>query len=188
MTLFTEQIFDGLDFTTEPLQKADYEQCRFLNCNFSDLHLSGFGFEDCEFENCNLSMAKVRNTSLKTVSFRKCKLVGLNFGEANPFLITLHFEDCSLNLASFYKLKLKNTTFKNCNLQEVDFTETDLTASLLDNCDLSNATFDRSILEKSDFRTAVNYRIDPDNNRLKKAKFSASGVVGLLVKYDILIS
>jgi len=51
-----------------------------------------------------------------------------------------------------------------------------------------NATFDKTMLEKADFRTAYNYSIDPDNNRIKKAKFSQSGLGGLLHKYDIVIS
>jgi uncharacterized protein YjbI with pentapeptide repeats len=73
-------------------------------------------------------------------------------------------------------------------LHEVDFSECDLTSALLDNCDLLNATFDRTIIEKADFRTAYNYSIDPDNNRIKKARFSKSGIAGLLQKYDIQIS
>jgi len=49
------------------------------------------------------------------------------------------------------------------------------------------ATFDKATLEKADFRTAINYSIDPTNNRIKKAKFSLLGVVGLLDKFDISI-
>jgi fluoroquinolone resistance protein len=39
--------------------------------------------------------------------------------------------------------------------------------------------------EKTDFRTAINYSIDPENNRIKKAKFNFSEIFGLLDKYDI---
>ena len=78
--------------------------------------------------------------------------------------------------------------FKNSQLHEVDFSECDLTSAVFDNCDLLNATFDRTIIEKADFRTAYNYSIDPDNNRIKKARFSKSGIAGLLQKYDIQIS
>jgi uncharacterized protein YjbI with pentapeptide repeats len=74
---------------------------------------------------------------------------------------------------------------KNCTLHEVDFTEADLSASTFDNCDLLNASFDKTILEKADFRTSYNYIIDPENNRIKKAKFSRNGIAGLLNKYDI---
>ncbi|MCZ4225284.1 hypothetical protein [Pedobacter rhodius] len=63
-----------------------------------------------------------------------------------------------------------------------------MTNSVFDNCDLLSATFDGTILEKTDFRTAYNYSIDPDNNRIKKARFSKAGLAGLLHKYDIQIS
>jgi len=73
-------------------------------------------------------------------------------------------------------------------MHEVDFTESDLADALFENCDLFRASFDRTILEKADLRTAINYSIDPDNNRIRKAKFSKSGLAGLLHKYDIQIS
>jgi uncharacterized protein YjbI with pentapeptide repeats len=82
-------------------------------------------------------------------------------------------------------LKCKKTTFKNCTLHEVDFTESDLTSSVFDNCDFAGALFENTILEKADFTSSFNYSINPDINKIKKAKFSASGVLGLLGKYDI---
>ena len=52
-------------------------------------------------------------------------------------------------------------------------------------CDLAQAVFDQTILEKADFRTAFNYAFDPEKNRLKAANFSLSGLAGLLQKYQI---
>jgi uncharacterized protein YjbI with pentapeptide repeats len=72
-------------------------------------------------------------------------------------------------------------------LQDADFAEADLTSALFDNCNLAQAVFDNTTLEKADFRTSYNFFIDPESNRLKKAKFSIEGVVGLLGKYDIII-
>jgi hypothetical protein len=40
-------------------------------------------------------------------------------------------------------------------------------------------------LEKADIRTSHNYTIDPEKNKVKKAKFSIHGIAGLLDKYDI---
>ena len=82
-------------------------------------------------------------------------------------------------------MKLKKARFKNSNLSEVDFTEADLTNSLFDNCDLSGARFEKTILEKADLRTSRNYSIDPELNKIKKAKFSIQSIAGLLDKYDI---
>lgn len=77
------------------------------------------------------------------------------------------------------------TASARSKLHEVDLTECDLTGSFFDYCDLLNATFDRTNLEKADFRTSFNYSISPETNRIKKARFSLSGIAGLLNKYDI---
>ena len=82
---------------------------------------------------------------------------------------------------------MKKTNFINCSLKEVDFSEVDLTLSVFQYCDLSNSTFNQTNLNKADFRTSVNYVIDPDNNRIKKAKFSLQGLPGLLAQYDIIV-
>jgi uncharacterized protein YjbI with pentapeptide repeats len=72
-------------------------------------------------------------------------------------------------------------------LHEVDFVDADLSMALFDNCDLQGAIFENSLLEKTDFLTAKNYSINPEINRIRKAKFSIPEVVGLLSKYDIII-
>ena len=88
-------------------------------------------------------------------------------------------------LGGLYKTKLKKTSFKNLKLDDVDFTESDLSGSVFDNCDLTGATFENTIIEKADFRTAFNFSINPEINRIKQAKFSLSGLPGLLNKYNI---
>jgi len=45
-----------------------------------------------------------------------------------------------------------------------------------------------TFLKKRDFRSAYNYALDPEINRIKKAKFSREGLPGLLHKYNIDIS
>jgi fluoroquinolone resistance protein len=72
-------------------------------------------------------------------------------------------------------------------LREVDFVECDLTNSLFERCDLLSAMFDGTTLEGSDLRTAQNFSIDPELNRVKKAKFSVDGLPGLLNKYNLII-
>jgi hypothetical protein len=43
----------------------------------------------------------------------------------------------------------------------------------------------RCILEKTDFSTAKNITLDPEQNKLKQAKFSVEGALSLLSKYKI---
>ncbi len=183
---YTEnETFRGVSYHDIPPEKGEYVNCSFINCDFSAADLAGIRFMECVFENCNFSTAKANKTAWQDVKFRDCKLLGLNFGNSNPFLLSLGFERCILDLASFYKLKIKNTTFKDCSLEEADFTEADLTGSVFDNCNLNHAAFERTVLEKVDFRTAYNYAFDPEINRIRKAKFSILGLAGLLIKYDI---
>jgi hypothetical protein len=114
-------------------------------------------------------------------------MIGIQFGDANAFGLSFSFEDCILTNASFYKNKIKKTTFINSKLNEVDFSEADLTESVFTNCDLSGAVFSFTNLERSDFRTAINYSIDPEKNKIKKSKHSVSELSGLLEKYDLKI-
>ena len=70
----------------------------------------------------------------------------------------------------------------------MDFIEADLTAALFEESDLAYSKFERSILEKADFRSAYHFQIDPSLNKIKKAKFSTQGLSGLLSQFDIDIS
>ena len=97
------------------------------------------------------------------------------------------FEGCQIDYTTFYQLKLPKTEFKNCSLKEADFTETDFSGSSFANCDLSGAVFESANLDKTDFRTAENYDIDLEKNRVAKSRFSQDGLKGLLSKYDLII-
>jgi uncharacterized protein YjbI with pentapeptide repeats len=114
-------------------------------------------------------------------------MIGLHFEHCNPILLSLSFEHCALNLASFYQLQLKNIVFDTCNLNDVDFAETNLSHARFEGCDLNNAIFEKTNLEHADLSAATNFKIDPEQNRLTKARFSINGVVGLLGKYDIVV-
>lgn len=182
---FEDQQFCNLNTKLNPLVKGEYESCDFENCDLSDADLSEFIFENCEFKSCNLSLAKLSKTAFRSVKFTDCKLVGLHFEYCKTLQLSVSFENCVLNLSSFYTIKCRDLKFRNCNMHEVDFTEADLSNLELTNCDLSGAIFDNTNLEKTDFRTAINYVINPELNRIKKAKFSLGGVQGLLYQYQI---
>lgn len=185
--IIEDTTFEGIDYSSQALVAGNYEFCRFVGCNFTGLDLSGLEFEGCTFQDCNLSMAKLNHTALRDTTFKACKLLGLRFEDCNSFLFSVHFDGCILQLASFLKMKLKQQVFKNCNLQEADFSGCDLSEAVFKNCDLSRAVFEQSLLEKADLRTAYNYTIDPERNRIRKAKFSRDGLAGLLDKYDLVI-
>ena len=182
-----DQVFSGVDYTSSVFEPAEYENCRFINCNFTENNLSKITFIDCVFEGCNLSTANISGTSFQDIQFINCKMLGLHFEDCNPFLLSMSFDHCILNLCSFYKLKLKESRFNNCSLQEADFTEADLSGAVFNESNFAGAKFDHTNLEKADLRTAVQYSINPSVNKIKKAKFSVDGIRGLLDQYDIVI-
>lgn len=181
MTSFYDQTFSQ----HTQLECGEYEQCQFKGCALAEADLSGCKFIDCDFTECDLSLAKIGQTAFQEVRFRGCKMLGLRFDRSNPFGLALSFERCLLNHSSFYQCKLKYTRFVGCQLQEVDLVEADLTSALFEACNLLGATFERTNLEKADLRTAYQLALEPENNRLKGAKFSLDGLPGLLLKYQL---
>jgi fluoroquinolone resistance protein len=185
--LIESEFFSKKQFTIEDISRKEFDSCVFKDCDFSNSDLSMATFLECRFDNCNLSNIKAKNTAFKDVAFINCKMLGFNFSDSNPFLLQIKFENCQVNLGSFFRLNLSKTSFKNTSLREVDFSESNLSHSKFNSCDLAGAIFDRSNLEHVDFYTSENYTIDPQNNKIRKARFNKSGVLGLLSKYDIKI-
>lgn len=182
------ELYEGRDFKVSPLEKGEYENCTFKNCNFAGLDLAGLIFSECVFVGCDFSNAQTGSTGFREVDFKQCKLMGLRFDRCNTLLLSFTFQDCVLSFSSFYRLKIKNTKFIGCKLHEVDFSETDLTNAQFQNCELDRATFDGTVLAGADLRSALNFTIDPDTNRLKKTKFSTDGALSLLSKYGIVVT
>ena len=180
--------FEQEDFSGTSFGKVEMDNCRFESCNFSNSDLTQVEFNECEFINCNFSMAEIRDTAFRNVHFNQCKLIGIRFDLCKQFLLSFHFQSCELSYSSFFNLNLKDVVFRKCKLVEADFTEANLNKASFEGCHLSRATFSNTNLEGSDFSTAINYSIDPEINKISKAKFSMDSVLGLLDKYDIKVS
>ncbi|RXQ94525.1 pentapeptide repeat-containing protein [Ancylomarina salipaludis] len=180
-----KKLFTNIDYTGKTLRDREFYKCKFVACIFERSDLIGNSFEDCTFENCNFSMTKVKGAGFRNATFKGCKILGVDFSECNKFMFSFSFYDCHLDYSTFFGTRLMKTKFDKCSLKETDFTEVNLSASIFSDCDLTNAVFLNTILEKVDFRTAKNYSIDPESNKLKKAKFSAFNLEGLLYKYQL---
>ncbi len=183
----THKTFEKISFTDKKVNNREFEDCVFKNCDFSNSNFSNNTFMDCEFIDCNLSMTHLSGTSLKTVYFRNCKLLGIEFNSCADFMFGVSFQDCLLDYSSFANKKMPKTKFNTCSMKEVSFIGTNLGNSTFENCNLDNAIFNDTQLAGVDFRTAYNFKIDPEFNPMRKAKFSTQGIVGLLDKYDIKI-
>jgi uncharacterized protein YjbI with pentapeptide repeats len=182
-----DRTFEKAVYIDKKISNREFDGCIFKHCDFSNTVFSECVFIDCEFIDCNLAMAKLPNTSLKTVAFKESKLLGIRFDECEDFLFNVNFRDCILDYSWFSNKKMPKTNFSGSSLKGVNFIGTDLTAAVFENANLDGAIFDQTILAAADFMTAYNFRIDPESNPMKKAKFSTHGIPGLLDKYDIKI-
>ncbi|MGY4385096.1 fluoroquinolone resistance protein [Pedobacter sp. UYP24] len=183
--LHEDKTFTNIDYSEKRLTNREFVNCEFINCNFEKSDLKGNDFMDCKFKQCNFSMAILYGTGLKDVVFTGCKILGVDFTRCNKFLFSFEFNQCYLDYSTFYGVKVKKINFTDCALKEVDFTECDLSGSVFKNSDLLGAKFSGTILEKTDFRTAFNFSIDPEINRMKKAKFAVNNLIGLLDNHNL---
>lgn len=181
----SDGVFRNISYEDDALKSREFESCEFHHCDFSRGRASDVKFVDCRFIECNFSSAKLYDVSFRNVTFEGCKLLGIDFTTCNKLMFSVQFENCRLDFSSFFGMNLKKTPFHESTLKEVDFTEADLTGAVFDNCNLERTVFQRTTAEYVDFRTSYNFSIDPENNRLQKAKFSEYNLRGLLDKYNL---
>ena len=95
------------------------------------------------------------------------------------------FKNLNFSENRLQKGDYENCTFVNCILANSDLSAINFLECEFRSCNLSGAIFENTVLEKTDFRTSFNFSIDPEINKIKKAKFSKEGAIGLLYKYNI---
>ncbi len=185
---FEDETFKNENYSEKKLPTGEYDHCVFQNIVFNGADLVNITFQNCSFENCDLSLAKIKDTAFREVKFTHCKMIGLRFDEVKPSQLALSFQDCILNFSYFEGLKMQKTIFESSKLEEVAFLNMDLTSATFNHCDLLRALFEHCNLHKVDFRTAYHLSIDPEKNKMKQAQFSATNVLGLLDKYQIVVA
>ena len=166
---------------------TEFDQYRFVNCDFSGANLSRLRFTDCLFERCNLASVSLADTALQNVAFEECKLLGLQFTACRDMLFGVHFDQCQMRYASFAGRKMPHTRFVGCQLDEADFADADLSEALFQDCSLAGAVFQNTRLSGADFTTAAGFLIDPESNTIQKARFTLQGLLGVVAKYELVV-
>ena len=166
---------------------TEFDEFRFVNCNFSGANLSRMRFTDCLFERCNLTTMSLADTALQNVAFDECKLLGLQFTACRDMLFGVHFDQCQMRYTSFAGRKMPTTRFVGCGLEEADFADADLSEAVFKNCALAGAVFQNTRLVGADFTTATGFVIDPESNPIQKARFTLHGLLGVVAKYELVI-
>ncbi|MEI8125904.1 MAG: pentapeptide repeat-containing protein, partial [Parachlamydiaceae bacterium] len=169
------------------LQNHVYSYCTFDSCDFSEALLHEAKFCFCTFVNCNLSLLKLDGCRFQEVQFTECKIVGTEFFKCEKQFFSVTFKNCSLQYCNFSDLDMSKTAFTGSKLRENYFTNTLLKSACFDDVDLSGTLFHNCDFTQADFSRANHYSIDPQANKIKKAKFSFPEVVGLLNGFEITI-
>jgi uncharacterized protein YjbI with pentapeptide repeats len=119
-------------------------------------------------------------------------LIGINWTdtawEKGVFLKPADFIHCALNHSSFLGLNLRKVGLTRCTAQDVDFAEANLTAADCSYTDFQDSRFLHTDLSEADFTGATNYAISPNQNTLKKTKFSLPEAMALLYGLDIVLT
>ncbi|MFT6895979.1 MAG: fluoroquinolone resistance protein [Paraglaciecola sp.] len=183
------QQFNDIVYAGTQLSGLCFEDCEFINCDFTDLLIENCIFTDCQFTSCNLSFVKLNGSQFVNVVFSACKLLGVNWTYACwQGLMSgagLSFKHSILNSSSFFALYIAGIHIIECKAQDVDFREADLQAANFTGTDLRNTLFMHTNLSQANFTDATDYYIDLRNNVLTKARFSRYEALNLLTSMDI---
>jgi len=169
--------YSGKEFYSEVFRNVDFSGKDFTNSRFSD----------CTFENCNLSNINMGNTRFLNARFDGCKILGINFTRCNHFLMRMDFSRCIIQMCTFIHLEQKGICLKECKIYDCDFGYADLQGADFSGSDLRDSIFQNTNLSGASFINAINYSINPNENIIKKAKFSFPEAMSLLDKFDIII-
>ncbi|MCB0765452.1 MAG: pentapeptide repeat-containing protein [Flavobacteriales bacterium] len=182
-----DRTFTQADVKDVPLTGKVFEACTFDRCDLSGKDLRKCKFIGCTFTGCDLSMAKLGGVSLQQVVLKECKLLGIDFSVCSEMLFSVEFEQCVLDHSVFAERKMPKTLAVRCSMKGVDFSGADLREARFGQCDLLDAVFDRTDLRQADLTSAFNFTIDPTTNRMRGARFSVEGALGLLGGFGVVV-
>ena len=78
-TDYISEVFSGLDAKKCTVQRNAFEDCRFVDCDFSFGRMTECRFNDCEFKSSNLSSVNCDKSKFIGSTFRHCKATGVNW-------------------------------------------------------------------------------------------------------------
>jgi uncharacterized protein YjbI with pentapeptide repeats len=181
------QVIKAEDFSQKSLEGHVFTSCSFNRCDFSESIFYHTKFCSCTFINCKLSNPKLDGCRFQDVVFIECKIVGADFFKCEKTFFSTSFKNCFLHYCNFSDLNMKHASFNQSQLRENHFTNTLLNSADFTGANLAGSIFHNCDLSKADFSSAINYDINPQTNKIKKAKFTLPEAARLLQSFDIII-
>jgi uncharacterized protein YjbI with pentapeptide repeats len=188
---YADRVFREVQAAHTELVSSEFYDCAFSHSTFEESVFRRCRFVNCVFRDCDLSLIKVPESSFTSTRFESSKVIGVNWTEArwprarlaNP----VSFSKCAISHSTFIGLALPSIQFRDCVASDVDFREADLSRADFGATDLSGSLFGKTNLSEADLSRACNYRIDPGQNTLKRAKLSLPEAMSLLHSMDIVL-
>lgn len=168
---YFEEEFEGVEFSESLLTHIEFDGCLFKNCTFRAAEFKSCKFTECRFEGCDLSLMKVNDSIFNDVVFENSKVMGVDFSHLSE-PVEIHFKECNVNMSSFYNLDMRHAKVVNCTLHDVDFVQTNLEKADCSGSDFMGALFGRTNLKSTNFSSAKNYMINPNENLVANMQVS----------------
>jgi fluoroquinolone resistance protein len=188
-TQYVNRKFEKETLTGERIVTGEFTESLFIRCDFSETIFEACRFTDCLFDGCDLAMVEFPGCTFTSVAFKDSRLMGVDWTRADwPRLgggRRITFTDCVISHSTFIGLSLREIQLVRCTASDVDFREADLSRASFIDTDLAESIFQNTDLTQADFSRARNYRIDPAQNKISRAKFSLPEALSLLYSMDI---
>jgi fluoroquinolone resistance protein len=186
-----EQVFKDVRLEHDELHSSEFHDCVFFRGSFVEAVFRRCRFVDCAFRECDLSLIQVPGSRFTATRFEDCKVVGVNWAEADwpkaALANPIGFFKSAISHSTFIGLRLRGIQIVDCAAMDVDFREADLHQADFGGTDLAQSLFGSTDLSAADLSRARNYQIDPSQNVLRKARFSLPEAMSLLHSMDIVL-
>ena len=187
---FAEE-FEKIDLHGETIKNAEFEECVFISCNFSETLFRSCRFIDCRFVNCNLSVMRLTDSMVSGCEFISSKMIGVDWTMCDwKSLLSSEpkrFRQCILNDSNFYGLSQDRIEMKECSAKEIEFRSGSFKNADFSSSDFKGSLFSNTHLEYANFSDASNTNINLKNNYLKGARFSRYEALYLVESMGIVL-
>lgn len=152
----------------------------FIDCSFKSAQIS-----DVKFVNCDLSNLSLSGSSLYRVEFISCKLVGANLSETTMNHVLM--DDCNGNYINLSISKLNQVKLSRCDFRNGSISELRPGLFEFDNCRLTEADLSRTALRGMDLRNSQIEGIQINIPDLRGAIVSSTQAMDLIPLLGVVV-
>ncbi|MGB0647965.1 MAG: pentapeptide repeat-containing protein [Bradymonadia bacterium] len=186
--LYEDTVLVGLERPDSLLPQVECYGTEIRGAKLSAATLNRWVFEDCRFVQCDMSNVRFSEVSLHQCKFSECRLFGVDWRLANPFNFSVSFEHCQLAYSNFSGLSLNHLLMESSDCSHVDFSEATLNGADFSGSSLQDAIFEQSEMRDVNFSTARQVRFDPRVNILQDTQLSLEDALAVVRLFGIVPS